>query len=69
MDEYDYKFGQHVEVEIDGQPPVLGVVTGIAPERSRTDYFLVKYRDRTRRECEEWFASEELEALDEGALV
>ena len=61
MDLYAFSVGERVEVEMD-EHPVRGVVTGIAPNRSGKDYFLVKYRDRSGREHEEWFADEKLEA-------
>lgn len=67
MDEYDYKVGQRVEVDINEQPPGRGVVTGIAPNRHGVDYFLVRYRDRAGRDHEEWFAGEELEAVEQDA--
>jgi hypothetical protein len=69
MDQYDYKIGQAVEIGLAAEMDIRerGVVTGIAPNRRDTDYFLVKYRDPTGREREEWFAEEELDGWSDAA--
>ena len=66
MGDYAFSVGEHVEAET-GERPVRGVVTGIAPNRTGTDYFLVKYRDRSGLEHEEWFAVDKLDVAKQEA--